>query len=119
MIGKRGAPPHTRFIASPHAPINLHLIATPLDLEPIPETTMSKINPLSTLSLVLIALGGACLLAFNLIGSTIDAQGVLHEPFGLIPIGWLLIACGVVLGLTSLTRAALRPLKPRSDRQPR
>lgn len=108
MIDKRGAPPHTRFIASPHAPISLHLIATPLDLEPMPETTMSKINPLTTLSLVLIALGGACLLAFNLLGSTIDAQGVLHEPFGLIPIGWLLIACGAVAGIIAAIRHALR-----------
>lgn len=77
---------------------------------------MSRINPLTTFSLILIALGGACLLAFNLIGSTIDAQGMLHEPFGLIPIGWLLIACGAALGLTGLARAVLRLLKPRSDR---
>lgn len=68
---------------------------------------MSKINPLTTLALVLIALGGACLLTFNLIGSTIDAQGMLHEPFGLIPIGWLLIACGAVAGIITAIRHGL------------
>lgn len=80
---------------------------------------MSKINPLTILSLALIALGGACLLAFNLIGSTIDAQGMLHEPFGLIPIGWLLILGGAALGLAGLTRAILHLSKTRSDRQAR
>lgn len=35
---------------------------------------MTRINPLPTLSLALFAFGGACLLVFNLIGSTIDAK---------------------------------------------
>ena len=33
-----------------------------------------------------------CALAFQWIGSSVDAKGVLHEPFALIPIGYLLIA---------------------------
>lgn len=77
------------------------------------ETTMIKINPLPASSLLLLAFGGACLLAFNLIGSTIDAQGMLHEPFGLIPIGWLLIFGGALIGLACLARTVLRRLKPR------
>lgn len=34
---------------------------------------------------------------FNLMGSTVDANGVLHEPFFLIPVGWLLIMVGALL----------------------
>lgn len=75
---------------------------------------MTRIKPLPTLSFVLLALGGACLLAFNLIGSTIDAQGFLHEPFGLIPIGWLLIFVGTLTGLAWLARTILRRLTPRT-----
>ncbi|MBW8809902.1 MAG: DUF3955 domain-containing protein [Lysobacter sp.] len=60
------------------------------------------------MSLALLALGCACLLAFNLIGSTIDAQGMLHEPFGLIPIGWLLIVIGAVTGTIAVARRLWR-----------
>ena len=52
---------------------------------------------LKKITILLFIIGLLCLLAFNLIGSTVDAQGVLHEPFGLIPIGFLLIVLGVVL----------------------
>lgn len=69
---------------------------------------MTRINPLPTLSFVLLALGGACLLAFNLIGSTIDAQGMLHEPFGLIPIGWLLILGGAAVGVVAAIHHGFR-----------
>jgi len=69
---------------------------------------MNKINSPTILSLALIALGGACLLAFHLIGSTIDAQGMLHEPFGLIPIGWLLIVGGAAAGVVAAIRHGLR-----------
>ncbi|MEB3334533.1 MAG: DUF3955 domain-containing protein, partial [Cyanobacteriota bacterium] len=36
---------------------------------------------------------GVCLLTFQLIGSRVDAQGVLREPFFLLPIS-VLLACG-------------------------
>lgn len=39
---------------------------------------------------VLAAMGLACFVAFELIGSTVDENGTLHEPFGLIPIGFCL-----------------------------
>lgn len=50
------------------------------------------------LSGLFLADGLACWSAYRLIGSEVDAQGVLHEPFVLIPIGWLLLAAGVVVG---------------------
>ncbi len=46
---------------------------------------------------LLLVAGALCLLAFNLIGSTVDAQGVLHEPFGLLPIGFFLMVLGVLI----------------------
>jgi hypothetical protein len=49
-------------------------------------------------SLALLGLGFACLVAFRLIGSEVDADGVLREPFALIPIGWFSISLGLILG---------------------
>lgn len=52
--------------------------------------------------LFLIAIAFACRLAYGLIGSHVDADGWLREPFALIPIGWLSGLAGVsllVLGL--------------------
>ncbi len=44
----------------------------------------------------LIFLGFASLLAKSLIGSHVDEEGWLHEPFFLIPTGFFLVAIGVV-----------------------
>jgi len=41
------------------------------------------------------ALGVAALVLFQAMGSSIDADGFLREPFYLIPIGYLLIFIGV------------------------
>ncbi|MFD0326089.1 MULTISPECIES: DUF3955 domain-containing protein [Lysobacter] len=72
------------------------------------EPAMIRLFSLSTLSLALLALGGGCLLAFGLIGSTIDEQGFLHEPFALLPIGWLLIFAGALLAILAGLRTLLR-----------
>ena len=47
----------------------------------------------------LVLAGLVCWLAYGAIGSHVDEQGILREPFGLIPIGWLLVFAGVA-GLT-------------------
>ncbi len=44
-------------------------------------------------------LGIACLVAFNIIGSHIDNDGTLVEPFWLIPIGYLMFFIGLVESL--------------------
>lgn len=75
---------------------------------------MSKPSIVPQLSVSLLFLGSACLIAFGVIGSRIDADGVLREPFGLIPIGWLLIAGGALTGLHCLVRAGLRAWARRS-----
>lgn len=45
---------------------------------------------------VFIVLGLACFMAFNMIGSTVDETSMLHEPFGLLPIGLGLLFIGVL-----------------------
>ena len=59
---------------------------------------------LKNISILLLMTGGLCLLAFNLIGSTVDAQGVLHEPFGLLPIGFLLMILGALIYIYQLAK---------------
>ena len=44
----------------------------------------------------LILAGATCLVIFNVIGSRVDSNGVLQEPFILLPIGWLLLAIGAM-----------------------
>lgn len=48
------------------------------------------------LAACLLLLGAACLISFNLIGSTVDESGLLHEPFILVIIGWLLLGLGII-----------------------
>ncbi|MFZ2487254.1 MAG: DUF3955 domain-containing protein [Anaerolineae bacterium] len=43
----------------------------------------------SSLGILLLGAAISCVVAFNMIGSEVDAQGVLHEPFFLIPLFWL------------------------------
>ncbi|MFB2863096.1 DUF3955 domain-containing protein [Aeromonas sp. MdU4] len=53
---------------------------------------------------VLAAMGVLCLVAFELIGSTVDENGLLHEPFALIPIGLLLLGLAFLLLLPGLIK---------------
>jgi Protein of unknown function (DUF3955) len=45
-----------------------------------------------------------CWAACRVIGSEIDDDGILREPFALIPLGWLLFAVGVAAGALYLIR---------------
>lgn len=63
-----------------------------------PHDTPRRSKRLLLVSLVLSGTGLACLALFRAIGSTVDSDGVLHEPFGLIPIGWLCLLLGLVFG---------------------
>jgi len=53
-------------------------------------------------SVMFMLLASAALMSYQLIGSHIDAQGFLVEPFGLIPIFWLCLLLAIV--------SAVRPL---------
>lgn len=63
---------------------------------------------LARVALGLFSIGLACLAAFELIGGTLDERGVLKEPFGLVPIGDLLMLLGAFLGFAWLIRRVLR-----------
>lgn len=64
---------------------------------------------------LLILAGLGCFLAFNLVGSTLDAQGMLHEPFALLPLGYLLIFMGLGLDLLPALRSGLRRGRAKGD----
>ncbi|MBU2037400.1 DUF3955 domain-containing protein [Patescibacteria group bacterium] len=53
-------------------------------------------------------LGISCIIAYNIIGSSVAEDGTLVEPFALLPIGWLMLAIGIVssfiLGIKFLIR---------------
>ena len=53
------------------------------------------------LSLLLLVLGVACFVAFKFSGSTLDAAGIVHEPFLLVITGWSLIVFGIIAGIIS------------------
>ena len=46
------------------------------------------------IGLTSLLLGFGLLAAFRLIGSSVDQDGFLHEPFALLPIGWLFVLLG-------------------------
>jgi hypothetical protein len=44
------------------------------------------------------------MLIFNLIGSEVDADGVLQEPFFLIPFSYLSFALGIIFAIISVIK---------------
>ncbi|MBA4501803.1 DUF3955 domain-containing protein [Marinobacterium marinum] len=50
----------------------------------------------------------ACLMAFRMIGSEVGADGVLREPFALLPLSWLLAAFGCALLIGGLLKRYIR-----------
>ncbi|MFC3816549.1 DUF3955 domain-containing protein [Lysobacter sp. GCM10012299] len=50
-------------------------------------------------SVASLGLGVFCLAAFQIIGSTVDSSGLLHEAFALIPVGMVLLVIGGALGI--------------------
>ena len=54
--------------------------------------------------LFLIAVAFGCAVGYELIGSHVDADGWLREPFALIPVGWLSALAGVSLVVLGLLR---------------
>ena len=49
-------------------------------------------------------IGFACLLAFRLIGSHVGMDGFVQEPFALLPIGYLLVFAGMLIGVSGFIR---------------
>lgn len=65
--------------------------------------------------LFLMVLAFAFGLAYELIGSHVDADGWLREPFALIPLAWLSGLAGVVLVAVGLWRRRRRRRKRHED----
>ncbi len=60
---------------------------------------MNKVLKVSSWLGVLLFIGAMiCIAAFNMIGSEVDAQGMLHEPFFLIPLFWLFFMSSLLAG---------------------
>ena len=53
---------------------------------------------------LLLALSATFAVTYWRIGSHLDADGFLHEPFGLIPLAWLSALVGAVLVVVGVTR---------------
>ena len=56
------------------------------------------------LSCVLFALGVVCLVAYNIIGSSVDDEGMLVESFFLIPLSYVFQALGIITFAVTLLR---------------
>ncbi|WP_041421689.1 DUF3955 domain-containing protein [Shewanella sediminis] len=54
--------------------------------------------------LLFFSLGLVCQFTFYLIGSRVDENGFLIEPFGLLPISWMFISLGLVLLIIRLVK---------------
>jgi len=52
------------------------------------------VNKQVRIGLTSLLLGFGLLAAFRLVGSSVDQDGFLHEPFALLPIGWLFVLLG-------------------------
>jgi len=66
------------------------------------------VNKQLTIGLTLLLLGFVLLTAFRCIGSSIDQDGFLHEPFALLPVGWLLVILGVTWSVVATIRSRRR-----------
>jgi hypothetical protein len=58
---------------------------------------MSVRRPYLLAAVLCLGAAGACWAAYAWNGAYLDQDGVLHEQFGFIPLGWLLGLVGVVL----------------------
>lgn len=52
----------------------------------------------------LLAIGIICFVVKWIIWSSVDANGTLHEPFWLIPIGYLFILLGIIFLIVAVMR---------------
>ena len=59
-------------------------------------------------AIVLMLSSLACIVAFEVIGSEVNDDGTLVEPFFLIPIAWLLFVTGGILAIASFIKGRLK-----------
>lgn len=66
------------------------------------EMRKTKFNLITTIILLIGGIG--CFMLSMMIGSTVDSNGILHEPFFLIPIGYLFLLLSLISGVVYLWR---------------
>lgn len=60
---------------------------------------MNKVIRVSSwLGVFLFVGAAACIVTFNMLGAEVDSQGMLHEPFFLIPLFWLFLMFSLIAG---------------------
>ncbi len=65
---------------------------------------MSKQSLLATASVLWFSAALLCWVLYLRADVHVDAHGILNEPFGLIPLGWLLLICAMVGGIAYFSR---------------
>ncbi|CAG35095.1 DUF3955 domain-containing protein [Desulfotalea psychrophila] len=71
---------------------------------------MIKIIFSKTLCALLLLASITCMISYRIIGSSIDSEGFLHEPFALIPLGWLFFFLTLLTGGGYLLRTILKKI---------
>jgi len=69
---------------------------------------MWKTKTQAWLAVVFIGLGLLSVLAYEAIGSTVAEDGILQEPFALIPLGWLCFFLGGALAVSAIASRVWR-----------
>ena len=70
---------------------------------------MNKFIRISSWLIACLLIGAViCMIAFNIIGSEVDAQGVLHEPFFLIPLFWMSLILSLIVGTANILARVIR-----------
>jgi prepilin signal peptidase PulO-like enzyme (type II secretory pathway) len=61
-----------------------------------------KTKIISWISVAFLVFAAACVIAFNLIGSTVDTDGMVQEPFFLLPLAVLFVLTSLITGLIAI-----------------
>ncbi|MFK3651525.1 DUF3955 domain-containing protein [Lysobacter enzymogenes] len=75
---------------------------------------MSRLFSLPGFALRCLTLAAACAAGYAAIGSHVDADGFVREPFALIPLAFLFFALGATCAATAAIRAQLRRRRRRA-----
>lgn len=61
-----------------------------------------KSKVLTWISIAYMIIAIACIPIYNYIGATVDENGVLQEPFFLVPLGILTFLAGLIIGILAI-----------------
>ena len=64
---------------------------------------MKKINK-KIINIIPFILWASCLITYNIKGSYVDSNGILIEPFYLIPMSYLFLLIGIIISIVNLIK---------------